>query len=42
VVDRKQNRLNVRASERLNDGSCAMAVMVTNKDLLQIFPLLWN
>jgi hypothetical protein len=25
-----------------SDGSCAAAVVATNKELLQMFPLLWN
>jgi hypothetical protein len=27
---------------RSSDGFCAAAVMATNKELLQMFPLLWN
>jgi hypothetical protein len=30
------------ARERSSDGSCAATVVATNKELLQMFPLLWN
>jgi len=46
MVDHGPSRLSVRASEGarecLSDGSYAMATMATNKELLRIFPLLWN
>jgi hypothetical protein len=31
-----------QARERSSDGSCVVAAMATNKQLLWIFPLLWN